>query len=153
MFVSRFTTHTISGYSPIENELTLKTVMCGLVRHKDTGTCVSKKDDSYLTLTDCVGDRNIFCYDSVSRFIKLQDEDACATIESNKVVLRDCNQEENMKWVYTERGNIKKTSESACWSLDDNPVPNIVTFGSCQQLFYFQLMDFGGKIEHDWSLS
>ena len=129
--------------------LTLKTVMCGSIihKHEDSGKCVSKRDDSYVTLTDeCAGDKNIFCYDSVSRFIKLQDEeDDCVTIVSNNLVLRDCNEvNDNMKWVYTEDSLIRKTSSTICW--DFSIESNIMKVaGGGDQEFFFQLMKSGGK--------
>ena len=132
---SQYLQKIITGYSPIENSLKLKTVMCGLIRHKNTGKCVTEfaeQDYSrYITLTDdCAGDRNIFCYDSVSRFIKLQDEeDACVTIESNNLVLRKCNEvNDNMKWVYTEDSLIRSTSSTTCWAF--NTESNIMKVAS-----------------------
>ena len=139
----------ISGYRISNDTLTLQNVTCGLIRHKDTGKCVSKRDDSYLTLTDdCVGDRNIFCYDSVSRFIKLQDdENACVTIESNNLALRDCNGDDNkMKWFYTEGGLIKNKREPnsyLCWQYRNQQMSAFVS--ECDEEFYFQMTKSGGK--------
>ena len=134
--------------------LTLQNVTCGLIRHQDTGKCVTEfgeQDNTrYLTLTDdCVGDKNIFCYDSVSRFIKLQDdEDACVTIESNNLVLRNCNGDDNnMKWFYTEGGSIKSKMANdsyPCWQYKDQQMKAYVS-KTCDKKFYFQMKINGGR--------
>ena len=117
-----------------------------MIRHKDSGKCVSKKDDSHLTLTDCVGDRKIFCYDSGSRFVKLQDdENTCVTIESNNLVLRKCNEGENMKWLYTEGGFIKKDADtSLCWQYSDSDDCMIVDSKKETEKFYFHFIKSEG---------
>ncbi|KAL5247671.1 hypothetical protein ACHWQZ_G019528 [Mnemiopsis leidyi] len=139
-----------------DETLTMKNITCGVIRHKNTGNCVTvpgKGDEPrYLSLTDdCTEDKNIFCYDSESRFVRLQDDtdtNICVTKYSNNLLLENCSDGKNVNWIYLEDGTIKSGSNPVSfWEFDSQS--NVRNSSGCKQEFYFQLMKYGEHQEQN----
>ena len=129
--------------------------VCGLVRLMSSALCVSVEEDNrkLILTSSCEEDRKIFCYNSTSRFIKLQgDEHNCVTKADKTLRLTPCSSEEStLSWVFTEDGEIKKepTTNNKCWIQDNSDEGTNLVVGSCDKKFDFQLTRGPGNCSHD----
>ena len=121
--------------------------MCGRIRTNDSNQCVTvlneaEESDKIFNLINC-DEGKIFCYNSTTRFIKLQhDEGQCVAVVRNRLRLKACRQYQgqiwnDMTWGYMWQDELQ-LMEKPCLigNLDQN---SLGAAGTCQK-FDFQLI-------------
>ena len=132
--------------------LTSENGICGRIRPIDSNQCVTvlnktDESDQIFTLINCE-EGKIFCYNSTTRFIKLQDDERqCVTVEDNTPRLTACRKYpvntrnwNDISWGYMWKDDLKlMSSPQSCWKLASDQKSLSTGSGACSQ-FDFQLI-------------
>ena len=140
---SYFSVYSGPGQLRFSEELSLKTKKCGVIRHITSKQCVTAQNKTLVFSNDCYRDKEILCYNSVSRHITLWDE--CVQVESNKKLhVVSCNDTlEQSQWVFAGNGTLELEGSQICWMRDNS---NVLTLGDCNQQFDFQAIRSSGNL-------
>ncbi|XP_063680021.1 uncharacterized protein LOC134815417 [Bolinopsis microptera] len=137
--------------------LNLTYEMCGMIRPIGSNQCVTvpgNRDDTLILTSDCAV-RNVFCYNSTSRFIKPKDDDKdCVASEDNRLLLKTCEDLELMKWLYSIEPMIKQSEK--CWKQSASTNANAKDIGvvaECDEECHFQLIKSSGDKTHEINLT
>ena len=117
--------------------------MCGQIRPLNSGQnqCVTVKKNKDLDLTNnCDEKHEIFCYNSTSKFLKLQGNDTeCVTGVQHILHLMPCDDgDQKKKWTYRWTA-VMAGLRNACWKLNTVDPTKIEIGPSCTHEFDFQL--------------
>ena len=128
--------------------LTSENEMCGRIRIINSNQCVTvlnepdESDGQIFSLTKC-DEGKIFCYNSATRFIKLQDNEMqCVAVEDDTLRLKACKYERKvwgyMSWGYMWRDTLE--NGSVCWKSNSDQKNVKLVVGKLCQEFDFQLI-------------
>ena len=128
--------------------------MCGLIRAIGSNQCVTAPGNRNATLMLSSGcaEKNVFCYNSTSRFITRKNDDKdcvalAAKSDDNRLLLKTCGNLDLMKWLYSREPMIKLSQSGKCWKQFASTNANAKDIGAvaeCDEEFHFQPIKSSG---------